>query len=184
MAEYSATVRARTLARMMGPNRVPAATIWRETGISQATLSRWKAEAATIDIVPGKRRPKPKVTKRAPAEALSQAPTPKKAAKRNRTGPEKLAIVVRAEGLEGEALGAFLRREGVHFAELERWRKQASEALSETPRLAPSTELRNLRADLARKEKALAEMAALVVLKKKVVEIWGDEDDDTEPTSG
>jgi transposase len=93
-------------------------------------------------------------------------------------------VVVRAEGLEGDALGAFLRREGIHFAELERWRKQAAEALSDAPRLAPSTEIRNLRADLARKEKALAEMAALVVLKKKVAEIWGDEDDDTEPTSG
>ena len=95
-----------------------------------------------------------------------------------------MALVVRAEGLEADALGAFLRREGIHFSELERWRKQAAEALSDAPRLAPSTEIRNLRADLARKEKALAEMAALVVLKKKVVEIWGDEDDDTGPASG
>lgn len=94
-----------------------------------------------------------------------------------------MGIVVRAQGLEGDALGAFLRREGVHFAELERWRKQAAEALSDSPRHAPSTEIRKLRAELARKEKALAEVAALVVLKKKVAELWGDEDDDTEPTN-
>jgi transposase-like protein len=92
-------------------------------------------------------------------------------------------VVIRAEGLEGDALGAFLRREGIHFAELERWRRQAAEALSDAPRHAPSTEIRNLRAELARKEKALAEVATLVVLKKKVAEIWGDEDDDTEPRS-
>jgi hypothetical protein len=169
---------------MMGPNPVPAHVIWKETGISQTTLSRWKEEAATISIVPSKRAPKRGAAERTAAPAADRASAKTTPSKRNRTGPEKLAIVVRAEGLEGEALGAFLRREGVHFAELERWRKQAAEALSETPRLAPSTELRNLRADLARKEKALAEMAALVILKKKVVELWGDEDDDTEPTSG
>jgi transposase len=183
VAEYSATVRARALARMMGPNPVQAAVIWKETGISQATLSRWKSEAATINIMPSKRTPKPAPGRVPAPEAVSQAPAPDKPFKRNRTGPEKLSVVVRAEGLEGDALGAFLRREGIHFAELERWRKQAAEALSDAPRHAPSTEIRNLRADLARKEKALAEMAALIVLKKKVAEIWGDEDDDTEPPS-
>ena len=50
-------------------------------------------------------------------------------------------------------------------------------------RQAPSKELRRIRAELARKDKALAETAALLVLKKKVAEIWGDEDDDTEGTS-
>jgi hypothetical protein len=37
---------------------------------------------------------------------------------------------------------------------------------------------------LLRKEKALAEAAALLILKKKVQTIWGDEDDDTNPRSG
>jgi transposase-like protein len=169
---------------MRGPHPVQAAVISKETGISQATLCRWKQEAATINIMPSKRAPKPAADQAPAPEAVGRAPTPNKPSRRNRTGPEKLSVVVRAEGLEGDALGAFLRREGVHFAELERWRKQAAEALSDAPRHAPSTEIRNLRADLARKEKALAEMAALIVLKKKVVEIWGDEDDDTEPTSG
>ncbi len=184
MAEYSATVRAKALARMRGPNPVQAAVISKETGISQATLCRWKQEAATISIMPSKRAPKPAAVQAPAPEPVGPAPTPNKPSRRNRTGPEKLSVVVRAEGLEGDALGAFLRREGVHFAELERWRKQAAEALSDAPRHAPSTEIRNLRADLARKEKALAEMAALIVLKKKVAEIWGDEDDDTEQTSG
>ena len=89
----------------------------------------------------------------------------------------------RAGDLEGEALGAFLRREGVYLAELEQWRKLAANALSGTKKQAPSKELRRLKAELARKEKALAETAALIVLKKKVAEIWGDEDDDTESKS-
>ena len=37
---------------------------------------------------------------------------------------------------------------------------------------------RNLEKDLRRKEKALAETAALLVLKKKVQEIWGEPEDE------
>ena len=41
--------------------------------------------------------------------------------------------------------------------------------------------VRELERELNRKEKALAEAAALLVLKKKAQAIWGDEDDDTDP---
>ena len=40
--------------------------------------------------------------------------------------------------------------------------------------------IRALEKELQRKDKALAETAALLVLKKKVQEIWGDEDDEHE----
>jgi hypothetical protein len=40
--------------------------------------------------------------------------------------------------------------------------------------------IRELERDLRRKDKALAETAALLVLKKKAQAIWGDEDDDTD----
>ncbi len=39
-------------------------------------------------------------------------------------------------------------------------------------------ENKRLKKELIRKEKALAEMAALLVLKKKADEIWGDKEDD------
>jgi hypothetical protein len=41
-----------------------------------------------------------------------------------------------------------------------------------------------LRRELERKDKALAETAALLVLKKKVQAIWGDEDDATPGKKG
>jgi hypothetical protein len=43
--------------------------------------------------------------------------------------------------------------------------------------------IRELEAELRRKDKALAETAALLILKKKVLAIWGDGDDDTKPGS-
>jgi transposase len=175
MKDYTDAVKARMVARLMGPHAVPAAALARETGISEASLSRWRQSAAIIPTMPSKPGSK---SKSGGSSSRSVEPTA-----RRRSGADKLALVVRAEGLEDEALGAFLRSEGVHMAELEQWRKLAEEALSGARRPAPSKELRALRADLARKEKALAETAALIVLKKKVAAIWGDEDDDMEETS-
>jgi transposase-like protein len=99
---------------------------------------------------------------------------------------EKLKLVAKAEGLSGPELGALLRQEGVHEAQLQEWRRAAEEALSPNAQSKPSPQqaqqakrLKELERELARKDKALAETAALLVLKKKVEAIWGDEDDST-----
>jgi hypothetical protein len=164
------------VARLMGPRSIPVSQLARESGIPEGTLYRWLKRAAIMPQMTGRRGRRSANT--------SGEPTRSERSERPRTGAEKLAIVVRAEGLEGEALGEFLRSEGVHLAELEQWRKLAEQVLQGDPkRLPPSKEMRKLKAELARKEKALAEAAALLVLKKKVAEIWGDEDDDTDGTS-
>ena len=172
MREYSETTKARMVARLLGPRAVSAQRLSTETGISQASLSRWLKLAAKMDAVASKRE-------RESAGHEPEALRPPHVGAR--TGAEKLAIVARAEGLEGEELGQFLRSEGVHLTELEQWRELALRALQGEPkRLPPSREVRKLKAELARKEKALAEAAVLLVLKKKAEAIWGDEDDDTE----
>jgi len=161
------------VARMMSPRAVPASQLSRESGIPEGTLYRWLKLAARMPEMAKSR-----------GKATTSDSTARERSDRRRTGAEKLAIVARAEGLEGDELGEFLRREGVHLAELEQWRKLAEQALQgDAKRLPPSKEVRRLQAELARKEKALAEAAALIILKKKVAEIWGDEDDDTDGTS-
>lgn len=172
MKKYSETVKARMVAKLLSPHGVSASALSEESGISQATLSRWLSAAATIEPVANKRKRQTAAPRRGKSEGG------------RRTGADKLGVVERAAGLEGEALGALLRHEGVHLAELERWRKLAAEALSGKRRLSPSKETRQLKAELRRKEKALAETAALIVLKKKVEAIWGDGDDDTDSRSG
>jgi hypothetical protein len=92
-----------------------------------------------------------------------------------------------ANRLVGAELGAFLRREGVHEATLEEWRAAALEALS--PAVAtgkptgPAKRIVELERQLHRKDKALAEAAALLLLQKKVQALWAVADDDTEPPS-
>jgi len=98
---------------------------------------------------------------------------------------EKLEVVMEAQGLSEEEVGAFLRRKGLHEAQLKEWREAALAALGSrragSVSKAEAKRIRQLERELKRKDKALAEAAALLVLQKKVQALWGDEDDDTEP---
>jgi transposase-like protein len=113
--------------------------------------------------------------------------------RRGRTAEEKLQVVLEAAALSQEELGAFLRREGLHEAQLEEWRTKALEAATgalkglharHAEQSPESRKIRELERELLRKDRALAEVTALLALKKKLAEIWGDEDDDTSTRSG
>jgi len=106
------------------------------------------------------------------------------------TAEEKLQAVIEAAGLSEEELGEFLRRQGLHGAQLQQWRDGVLAGLEQSSKRGSrksspeARRVRELERELDRKEKALAEAAALLVLKKKVRKIWGDEADDTSPKSG
>src|SRR5689334_20761932 len=88
------------------------------------------------------------------------------------TVEQKARVLADASELYSEKLSAYLEREGVKLAEFEQWRL----ALDEGGAASTSTtkRIRQLERELARKEKALAEAAALLVLKKKSGHpIWG-----------
>ena len=141
--------------RLTGKDAKSAAALSRETGVRQQTLSRWLEEARSLPRVATGDR------------------------KKKWTVEEKVRLLGEAGKLAGEDLAAFLRREGASLAELEQWRL----ALDEGGRAAVSTtkRIRQLERELARKEKALAEAAALLVLKKKVEDLYPeDEDEDTD----
>jgi hypothetical protein len=78
--------------------------------------------------------------------------------------------LAKAGTLTGAELTDLLEREGLRLAEYEQWRL----ALAEEGRasLATTKRIRVLERELARKEQALAEAAALLVLKKKVTRLW------------
>ena len=91
---------------------------------------------------------------------------------------EKIRVLAKAGKLTGAELTEFLEREGLLLADYEQWRL----ALAEEGRasLATTKRIRALERELARKEKALAEAAALLVLKNKVTRLWEAEGDDTD----
>jgi transposase-like protein len=98
---------------------------------------------------------------------------------------ERLRAVLESSRLSGEELGAYMRREGLYEATLQEWREAALEGLTPARKALSNAaqgqkRVRELERELRRKDRALAEAAALLVLQKKVRELWGDADSDTE----
>lgn len=175
VAEYSHRFRMKMVRRMVGPNAISATALAAEVGIPQPTLSRWLRDARTVSPMT---EPDTKTTPPAPTRRRPEDWTPE----------ERLDAVAQARGLEGEALGALLRRHGLHASDLDAWRQAALTSLASPAKgrrsSGDSKRIRQLESELRRKDKALAETAALLVLQGKVRALWGAEGDDTKPPSG
>ncbi len=169
MSQYSEEFRSQMVRKMIGPPALSAFALSHEVGVSQTTLSRWFRDASKV--APMSKRKK------------SGARRPQ-----DWSAADKMAVVLEASSLSEEELGAFLRHRGLHQAQLEQWKAQMLQGLEPPARRSKtSPEARRLRAlerEVLRKDKALAEASALLILKKKAAAIWGDVDGDTEPRSG
>jgi transposase-like protein len=167
--KYSSGLKARMIQRMSGPDSISATMLAKEVGISQNTLSRWLREAGK-----GKR-----LVKR------NGHPVKERAMRPDDLPPiEKLRLVMEASLLSEDELGEFLRRNGIHGAQLEQWRQAALSALAKPKlgrrRKSPEEKrVEQLERELNRKDKALAEVTALLALKKKLETLLGDGDEST-----
>jgi transposase-like protein len=172
---YSDTIRARMIRRMVGPAGVTAHALARETGISHSALSKWLRQAGKVRVM-------------ADNDDAPEGPAarpPRAGPRQERSAEEKLRAVVETSDLQGQALGEYLRGNGLHQAEVAQWRAEAVAALERRKggpaRPGPeSRRVKELERELRHKEKALAETAALLVLRKKLNALWGDGGDDTD----
>jgi hypothetical protein len=144
--------------RLTGKSARSASALGRETGVRQQNLSRWLQEARSLPTM---------------AANTSRA--------RVWTVEQKARVLADASKLGGEELTSYLEREGVKLADFERWRIALEE--DGAGPLATTKRIRKLERELARKEKALAEAAALLVLKKTINRHYEEEDDDTDEPS-
>jgi hypothetical protein len=98
------------------------------------------------------------------------------------TAEAKLNAVFKGNSLNEEDFGAFLRKEGLHSHQVDEWRAEILTALGPTCRKPEkdnsAQRIRELEKDLNRKDKALAEASALLILQKKVNLIWGNKSED------
>ena len=160
---------------MLGKERISANALGQDVGIPQSTLSRWLRQAHTLGVMNDK-----------PQKDEKPSRPPHKW-----TAEEKFNAVMDAARLSEEELGPFLRENGLHQAQLIEWRTAMENALEflqgKKKKRKPTPEakmVRDLQKELNRKDKALAEVTALLVLKKKAAEIWGDEDENTPTKKG
>ena len=98
---------------------------------------------------------------------------------------ERLEAVLDCASLKDEALGSYCREQGLYPAQLTEWKTQLmkenpSALTNEHKQKLQALEAENklLKKELRRKDRALAEASALLILKKKVDLIWGDAEDD------
>ena len=97
------------------------------------------------------------------------------------TAEERFAAILETQAMGEEERGAWCRRHGLHHHHLAQWRRDAIAGSRGESSAREQGELRRLRQentalkrDLARKDKALAETTALLVLKKKAQLLWGE----------
>jgi len=74
--------------------------------------------------------------------------------------------------------GKWLRKKGLKTDHIELWKKEIEQTLSSKPTKQEKSRINELEKDLKKKEKALAEVTALLVMKKKAQAIWGDGDEE------
>lgn len=166
---YSMKFKEKVVTRMLSAGSPSIPQIASEMGVHAGTLYRWRRDTllGVLD-----------------AENPPEDDTPKPRAEL--TAVDKMRLISEASKLNDEERGAFLRRNGLHQADLDQWLELAQEAwdpaTAKKRRAEEKKLVASLEKELRRKDKALAEAAALLVLRKKAQALWGDEDDDTEQT--
>lgn len=156
MSRYSEQLKESVLRRMMPPQSRTVAELARETGITETTLYNWrKAARKTGAVMPGGGREKK-------ADEWDSA--------------SKFAVVLETAKLSEAELAQYCRAKGLFVEQVRQWRVACEQANELSEQRAATYERRlkderrrskGLERELTRKEKALAEAAALLVLAKK-----------------
>lgn len=164
VTKYSEAIKSSVLTKLMTPNGRTIVELTKEFNIPYSTIKTWSKELLKNQNMKDIH--------------VSQSPNDK--------SPEaKLQAVIDTMGKTEEEQGAYCRKQGIYPGHLEAWKKQMLEGLS-TPgntkerkaqNQQASNELKKLKSDLRRKDKALAEVSALLILKKKADLLWGADED-------
>lgn len=165
MARYTKEFKFTVVQRMMPPNNESAEAISRETGIPEGTLYSWKKQARLKGFA---------------MPAGEQEPE-------RWSAQDKFLIVVETAALTEVELSEYCRSKGLYVEQVQAWRDACMQAnggvaqqLTDLQKELRQKEKDNklLSKELKRKEAALAETAALLVLRKKARAIWGDSEED------
>ena len=153
------------LRKMMPPHNRSIKQLAQEEGISEATLFNWRKQAREKGLL----------------------------LPNGDSGPEgwsardKFAAVLETAIFNETDLAEYCRKKGIYPEQLSQWRKACERANDwerecsrrlKTEKKADRQRIQQLERELRRKEKALAETAALLVLQKKAQAIWGDPEDE------
>lgn len=157
MARYSESFKSRAVAKLLPPESKTAEQVARSIGIRAETLERWRDN---VQAKPARERAWP--------------------------APARMDAVIAVGALDEAGINAWCREHGVYPAELAQWRTTCTNALAgaATAHASPQAtrqdrhRIKELERELLRKDRALAETAALLVLSKKVAAIFNKGEDE------
>lgn len=159
--KYSKEEKEKLIARMCPPESISISKLSEETGISKSTLATWKSKSN---------------------KGLNE-----KKDRRTITSQEKFLIVMETYMMSEIELGKYCREKGLYVQDVKEWRSSciAANSVAKSNNLELVEELKEekrkakeLAKELRRKEKALAETAALLVLRKKLNAIFEENEED------
>jgi len=169
MKTYGIEIREPLVRRMMPPENTSILELSRETGISRYTLYHWRRKA--------------RGTMATPIPGNGKRPV-------RWSGEDKFLAVLATASMNEAERAAYCRSKGIYSQELETWKRACIEAQEKGSSREDMKTLRTsldkerkrakeLERELLRKEKALAETAALLALRKKARAIWGEDEEDS-----
>jgi len=166
MGKYTEEYKATIVRRMMPLGSETVAEVSQGTGITTNTLYTWRKQSRAKGVVmPGK----------------------KEEEKESWSSERKFEEVVRTYTMNEAEISEYCRKRGLYPEQIATWRqacKKANVRAGEDEKRQRSVareekkKVKELSRELRRKEKALAEAAALLILKKKAEALWGDHEDE------
>ena len=162
---YTRRIREAAIRMMLPPESKPLSKISETLGIPLSTLKKWQQELrASGHAAPANDDP---------ADQWSSK--------------DKFLIVVETINYNEAELSEYCRQKGLYPEQVKQWQEVCIRANGEIPGQiaelmqqdkAMQRELRQVKKELQRKDSALAETAALLVLQKKAQAIWGTPDEE------
>ena len=165
MKHYSEERKSAVIAKMVPPQNMSVPKLSEQTGISLQTLYTWRQKAREKGLV-------------VPGDSKNSDQW---------TSATKFAVVLETASLNEAELGEYCRKKGLYAEQIQLWKMACQKANETTVQLGKTEKAReksdkkkikNLERELRRKDSALAETAALLVLQKKAQAIWGVSEDD------
>jgi transposase len=162
---YSEERKQQILNKLLPPSNMTVAEVSRTEGIGVQTLYNWRDKA--------KQQGRPVPGSKPTSEHWS--------------AEAKFATVLETASLNEAELSEYCRAKGLYVDQVKAWKADAlrgfmssreQELEAKRQRQADHKEIKQLKAELRRKEKALAETAALLVLRKKLNALWENDNED------
>ena len=161
--QYSSEFKEQLLAKVFTPNGSSTVELAQQSGVPYATLYTWIKMSKKQSV--------------RPQQTIPLRPESQSAEAKLR------AVLDTLDKTESER-SAYCREHGIYMHHLTAWKEQILKDLDTMPtkkekaeQQALKNENKKLKSELNRKDKALAEVSALLILKKKADLLWGVEED-------